>query len=69
MFRFVFFFNLTIFTEFIQNITSLKDTLRFPSEEDLSGAAAALVRLQDTYKLDTIEVAKGKLNGVKYRYI
>lgn len=44
----------------------MKDTLKFPSDEDLSGAAAALVRLQDTYRLDTVEVAKGRLNGVKY---
>ncbi|XP_077287103.1 prolyl 4-hydroxylase subunit alpha-1-like isoform X2 [Arctopsyche grandis] len=52
--------------KFVRNITSLKENVRFPTEEDLSGAAAALVRLQDTYRLDTNEVAKGKLNGIKY---
>jgi prolyl 4-hydroxylase len=40
--------------------------LRFPSDEDLNGAAAALMRLQDTYKLDTHALAEGKLLGKKY---
>ena len=40
--------------------------LKFPSDEDLNGAAVALTRLQDTYKLDTASVARGELNGVQY---
>jgi prolyl 4-hydroxylase len=40
--------------------------LRFPSDEDLNGAAVALMRLQDTYKLDTHALAKGELLGKKY---
>lgn len=43
--------------------------LKFPSEEDLSGAAVALMRLQDTYNLDTSSIARGELNGVQYRYV
>jgi len=39
--------------------------LRFPNEEDLNGAAVALMRLQDTYKLDTHALAEGKLLGGK----
>jgi len=51
---------------FVQNITTFRDQLKFPSDEDLSGAAVALMRLQDTYKLDTASVARGELNGVQY---
>ncbi|KAH8383446.1 hypothetical protein KR009_008674 [Drosophila setifemur] len=40
--------------------------LSFPSQEDVEGAALALVRLQSTYKLDVAQVADGILNGVKY---
>ncbi|XP_030369271.1 prolyl 4-hydroxylase subunit alpha-1-like [Scaptodrosophila lebanonensis] len=41
-------------------------TLSFPSQEDVDGAALALVRLQSTYKLDVAQVAAGILNGIKY---
>ncbi|EDX15020.1 prolyl 4-hydroxylase subunit alpha-1 isoform X1 [Drosophila simulans] len=40
--------------------------LSYPSQEDVEGAALALVRLQSTYKLDVAQVAQGILNGVKY---
>lgn len=40
--------------------------MKFPSDEDLSGAAVALTRLQDTYRLSTASLARGELNGVKY---
>lgn len=53
-------------TEFLDNITNFRNVLKFPSDEDLNGAAAALVRLQDTYNLDTSSVAKGELNGIQY---
>ncbi|XP_068152598.1 LOW QUALITY PROTEIN: prolyl 4-hydroxylase subunit alpha-1 [Drosophila tropicalis] len=42
------------------------DGLSFPSQEDVEGAALALVRLQSTYKLDVAQVAAGILNGIKY---
>lgn len=51
---------------FVQNITKFRDVLKFPSDEDLNGAAVALTRLQDTYKLDTASVARGELNGIQY---
>ncbi|XP_030649302.1 prolyl 4-hydroxylase subunit alpha-2 [Chanos chanos] len=38
----------------------------FPGEEDEKGAAKALMRLQDTYKLDSESFSKGKLPGVRY---
>ncbi|XP_031581820.2 prolyl 4-hydroxylase subunit alpha-2 isoform X2 [Oreochromis aureus] len=36
----------------------------FPDEEDETGAAKALMRLQDTYQLDSEAFSKGKLPGV-----
>ncbi|XP_062341466.1 prolyl 4-hydroxylase subunit alpha-2-like isoform X5 [Osmerus eperlanus] len=36
----------------------------FPDEEDEKGAAKALMRLQDTYKLDSESFSKGKLPGM-----
>lgn len=53
--------------DFLQNITQYRNVLKFPSDEDLNGAAVALLRLQDTYQLDTSSVARGKLNGIQYR--
>ena len=53
-------------TAFIHNITQHRGVLRFPSDEDLNGAAVALMRLQDTYKLDTHALAEGELLGKKY---
>ena len=51
---------------FVANITNSRIDLKFPTEEDLNGAAVALMRLQDTYKLETAQVARGVLNGVQY---
>lgn len=45
-----------------------RNFMKFPSDEDLNGAAAALIRLQDTYDLDTASIARGELNGIQYRY-
>lgn len=39
--------------------------MRFPTNEDLEGSAVALLRLQDTYKLKTDEIAEGKIQGTK----
>ncbi|KAK7070019.1 Prolyl 4-hydroxylase, alpha polypeptide [Halocaridina rubra] len=52
----------------LSNLTSMADLLRWPDEEDLSGAAAALMRLQDTYNLDTSQLARGYINGKKQAY-
>lgn len=54
-------------SSFLQNITRYREVLKFPNDEDLNGAAVALMRLQDTYNLDTHKIAQGELNGVKYR--
>jgi len=53
-------------TAYIQNLTQQREVLHFPTDEDLSGAAVALMRLQDTYELDTHSLAKGELLGKKY---
>lgn len=52
--------------QFVQNLTQYRDILKFPTDEDLLGAANALIRLQDTYNLDTASLAQGILNGVQY---
>ncbi|XP_050391712.1 prolyl 4-hydroxylase subunit alpha-2 isoform X1 [Patella vulgata] len=51
------------FTTMLQQIKFLKQDL--PTYEDLSGAAAALLRLQDTYQLDTAKIASGELGKTK----
>lgn len=58
---------LNIFLEFLQNLTSLKVHLRFPSLEDLNGAAEALARLQNLYQLNATTVAKGLISGATNR--
>jgi len=50
----------------MKNLTQYRELLKFPTDEDLTGAATALIRLQDTYKLDTASVARGELNGIQY---
>uniref|UniRef100_A0A671QAQ5 procollagen-proline 4-dioxygenase n=1 Tax=Sinocyclocheilus anshuiensis TaxID=1608454 RepID=A0A671QAQ5_9TELE len=49
---------------FISNMSVHRQN--FPDEEDEKGAAKALMRLQDTYKLDSESFSKGKLPGVRY---
>ncbi|XP_072939292.1 prolyl 4-hydroxylase subunit alpha-1-like isoform X2 [Epargyreus clarus] len=53
-------------TEYIKNITMTHEGVKYPTLEDLTGAAQALTRLQDTYQLEVSELAEGKLNGVVY---
>uniref|UniRef100_A0A915BIH4 Prolyl 4-hydroxylase alpha subunit domain-containing protein n=2 Tax=Parascaris univalens TaxID=6257 RepID=A0A915BIH4_PARUN len=52
--------------QFLKNITEWRrnyDGVKYPQEEDLTGAAVALLRLQDTYKLDTHDLASGKIQN------
>jgi len=47
-------------------LTTLQDKLQyFPDQEDLQGAATALMRLQDTYALQTEQLARGEIEGVQ----
>ncbi|XP_022524864.2 prolyl 4-hydroxylase subunit alpha-1a isoform X2 [Astyanax mexicanus] len=47
---------------FISNLTIQRQY--FPNDEDQTGAAKALLRLQDTYRLDTHTISSGNLPGV-----
>ncbi|XP_018794092.1 PREDICTED: prolyl 4-hydroxylase subunit alpha-1 [Bactrocera latifrons] len=51
---------------FLRQMVEFRETLSFPSAEDFKASAAALARLQETYHLDTAQIAGGFLNGVKY---
>ncbi|XP_050664929.1 prolyl 4-hydroxylase subunit alpha-1-like isoform X10 [Leptidea sinapis] len=53
-------------TEYINNVTFRHDDVMYPTQEDLTGAAVALSRLQQTYQLEVDELAEGKLKGVTY---
>ncbi|XP_046888222.1 prolyl 4-hydroxylase subunit alpha-1a isoform X3 [Hypomesus transpacificus] len=46
---------------FISNLTIQRQ--HFPNDDDQTGAAKALMRLQDTYKLDTHTISTGELPG------
>jgi len=45
---------------------TVSDTLKWPNDEDLNGAAVALTRLQDTYGLRPGDISQGVLSGVKF---
>ncbi|KAJ3609884.1 hypothetical protein NHX12_021978 [Muraenolepis orangiensis] len=47
---------------FISNLTSQRQ--HFPTDDDQTGAAKALLRLQDTYRLDANTISTGNLPGV-----
>lgn len=50
---------------FISNLTIQRQY--FPNDDDQTGAAKALLRLQDTYRLDTETIATGNLPGMMYK--
>ncbi|XP_075974422.1 prolyl 4-hydroxylase subunit alpha-1-like isoform X2 [Anticarsia gemmatalis] len=58
--------SIKIGTEYIKNVTMNHEDVKYPALEDLTGAAQALTRLQETYHLDVKDLAEGKLNGVLY---
>jgi prolyl 4-hydroxylase len=57
---------LDVGTQFIHNVSNYRSILKFPTDEDLAGAASALIRLQDTYGMKTEDLAGGILNGKQY---
>ena len=58
---------LTVFSLFCQyNSFSV---FKWPSDEDLKGAAVGLIRLQDTYKLDSNDLASGYIDGVYHKVV
>ena len=54
-------FSLSPLEGFIANLSVQRQF--FPTDEDETGAAKALMRLQDTYKLDPDTISKGELPG------
>ncbi|XP_061692820.1 prolyl 4-hydroxylase subunit alpha-1b isoform X2 [Syngnathoides biaculeatus] len=50
---------------FISNLTIQRRY--FPTDDDQTGAAKALLRLQDTYNLDANTISTGNLPGVKHK--
>ncbi|CAH2076657.1 unnamed protein product, partial [Iphiclides podalirius] len=58
--------SIKIGTDYVKNITVNHADVKYPTLEDLTGAAQALTRLQDTYHLDIGELSEGRLNGVVY---
>ncbi|XP_052739287.1 prolyl 4-hydroxylase subunit alpha-1 [Bicyclus anynana] len=55
-------------TAYIKNITIMNNhsDVKYPTLEDLVGAAQALTRLQETYHLEVNDLSEGRLNGVIY---
>ncbi|KAK0411565.1 hypothetical protein QR680_005721 [Steinernema hermaphroditum] len=51
--------------DFIKNITESQLATKYPTNEDLDGAAVALLRLQDTYKLEARDLSRGVILGEK----
>ncbi len=51
----------------VANLTTQaqQQTLKWPSDEDLNGAAVALMRLQDTYQVEPADLANGVLKGFR----
>lgn len=56
---FLFFCGVSVF---ISNLTIQRQY--FPNDDDQTGAAKALMRLQDTYQLDTNAISTGELPGL-----
>lgn len=54
-----------VISGFISNMTIQRQF--FPNDEDQTGAAKALLRLQDTYNLDTDTLSRGNLPGKSHR--
>ena len=48
----------------VQGLDQLRSRSSFPEIEDLDGAAVALVRLQDIYKLNMTTLPLGHFTGV-----
>ncbi|XP_063822670.1 prolyl 4-hydroxylase subunit alpha-1-like [Ostrinia nubilalis] len=53
-------------TENSNIIAKTHEDLKYPVLEDLTGAAEALTRLQETYELNVQDLSEGLLNGVVY---
>ncbi|CAI2349116.1 unnamed protein product [Caenorhabditis sp. 36 PRJEB53466] len=52
----------------VASMTGENYGVRYPTADDLSGAATGLLRLQDTYRLDTKDLADGKIYSDQGNY-
>jgi len=54
-----------IIKDVLNQVSIMRESSVMPTEEDLHGAAVALVRLQDTYLLNVTDLAEGHFYGVE----
>ncbi|CAG9530036.1 unnamed protein product [Cercopithifilaria johnstoni] len=57
--------------DFIRNLTRqrIDKRINYPTEVDLAGVVNGLLRLQDTYQMDTKDIAEGKILNSKMRTV
>lgn len=55
-----------LFLVFVPYFFLKSEGLVYPEQEDLAGAALALARLANIYKLDINDLANGNLNNIAY---
>ncbi|KAM3718366.1 Prolyl 4-hydroxylase subunit [Dirofilaria immitis] len=57
--------------DIIHNMTRQRsiNRINYPTEEDLSGAVIGLLRLQDTYQMNTKDIAEGKILNSQIRTV
>lgn len=53
----------------IKNIKLLDDEHPLPTSVDLRGAALAIARVQETYKLNTTDLTKGKIRNYEAKCV
>ncbi|CAI4231259.1 unnamed protein product [Auanema sp. JU1783] len=53
---------------FIDRMTNANYGVRYPTQEDLTGAATGILRLQDTYRLDPRDLSEGRIQQVQGNY-
>lgn len=56
-----------LFLEYIFRVENIYNKRRYPKVEDLNGAAIAISRLQQTYKLNAFDLANGQIRGIQYK--
>ena len=62
----VVYFNFNVIYTFLDIMANISmNRHQFPNEEDFEGAMTALIRLQETYHIDTSTIAQGKLGSNK----
>lgn len=52
-----------LFTGLVNRFEKLQKSTSFPKDIDLQGTVKGLIRLQQTYKLNTSDLANGQIKG------